>query len=693
MNKDILALCIGVVISSSSIANDLDAFLELDLDDLSGFDVEMETATKNSQSLHDIPASVYVISNERIKRSGYSSIAELLSLVPGFLTTKYSEVGYDISSKGFHDSFYNKLLIMVDGRSVYSPVYGGTYMADLDYLIADIEQIEVVRGPAGTMWGANSANGVVNIITKSAQNSQGTHISGYAGEYNNYSAEARHGFSLGDYSFAKVFYKYKHSPSELMDDASIRESHQYGGAYEVYSDRHTLLAQLGGETSSENYDQTQFSLFEDCYSVDCYYYYLPSSESTENASHSWYLNLKHKYKYSDQTQLNTTLYHNYDKDNDPFAAGVYRTTDLDLFALTALNKQNHLTLGGGVRYVNIDFSHHISDFDAQSSVVNLRAATNSKNHDDYTINGYAQLETWWTDKFKTVVGGKYEYFEVNATHEFSPQLRALYNISAHHSVWGGVARAVMLPSYLDTQTDEYTFWESAEYPGTYDPDLYLSDPNLDNESVQTVELGYRYSPNNSLNFDALLFVSNYENLRGISYLPWNNYGSERGIDSDLEGYISYFNADYSAKTTGTELSLNYSPFAAWQLFTNYAYLNLKSNWEGSEYDSVDPGYGVAIYDIEAQHMITLQSLWSVTEQFDADLVGRYFYSDFPEVSDDWEVDPFATLDARFAWQKDQSWPVVELIAQNLLGAGYQYLNSEYSYVNEQKWYARLTYDF
>ena len=107
-------------------------------------------------------------------------------------------------------------------------------------------------------------------------------------------------------------------------------------------------------------------------------------------------------------------------------------------------------------------------------------------------------------------------------------------------------------------------------------------------------------------------------------------------------------------------------------------------------------YGESYYDIDSQHTATIQSLWSVTEQFDVDLIGRYFNQKFHESASDYEVDPFAVLDARLAWQKQQNWPSVELIAQNLLGAGYSYLNPEVAYstyINELKWYARLTYDF
>jgi iron complex outermembrane receptor protein len=697
VNKDILGLSIGLVISGATVANDLDAFLDLELDDLSGFDVEMETAAKNTQSLNDIPASVYVISNERIIRSGYSSIAELLSLVPGFLTTKYSENGYDISSKGFHDSFYNKLLIMVDGRSVYSPIYGGTYMADLDYLIADIEQIEVVRGPAGTMWGANSANGVVNIITKSAQNSQGTHVSGYAGDYNNYSAEARHGFAFGDYSFAKVFYKYKHSPSTLSDDAFVRESHQYGAAYEFYSDKHTVLLQVGGETSQEGTTQMWLSTDDGLYYTDSYV-------ESEIESHSWNLNLKHKFEQNENTTFNSTFFVNYDKDDDPFASGNYTHFDLDTYVTKNIFQSTTLVLGLGGRIVDISFDDHISSIDASHYLVGKHAAVNDTEFNHFAFNLYGQVETWLTDSVKLIAGAKLEHFEQNGTTELSPQLRALYNINNQHALWAGIARAVMLPSYIDSQMDSMSAFEYEE--GILYPDLYLSDDELENESVVTAEIGYRYSPNSTLDLDSVFFMSQYKNLRGVSYMDFGYTDPSRVEQNEIydgwasSSFSSYLNSDYDADTYGIEVSLNYSPVDNWSIYTSYGYLNIESDWTGTARADEDPyyagTYGTEYYDITGQHTATIQSLWSITDQFDFDVVAKYFNQTFHQDASVYEVDPFASLDARLAWKKQQSWPTVELIAQNVLGAGYSYLNPEvadYSYINEQKWYARLTYDF
>ena len=164
-------VCLGLALTTPVFVfaqeNSLDQLMSMSLEELSMLDVEMETASKVTQKLTDIPSSVYVLSNERIQRSGAKSIAEVLALVPGLKVTKFNETSWFVSTRGFHDGLYNKMLVMMDGRSLFSPVYGGTYWSDVDYVLADIERIEVLKGPGGTIWGGNAVNGVVNIITKS----------------------------------------------------------------------------------------------------------------------------------------------------------------------------------------------------------------------------------------------------------------------------------------------------------------------------------------------------------------------------------------------------------------------------------------------------------------------------------------------------------------------------------------------
>lgn len=246
-------VCLGLALTTPACVmgqeNSLDQLMSMSLEELSMLDVEMETASKVAQKLTDIPSSVYVLSNERIQRSGAKSIAEVLMLVPGLKVTKFNETSWFVSTRGFHDGLYNKMLVMMDGRSLFSPVYGGTYWSDVDYILADIERIEVLKGPGGTVWGGNAVNGVVNIITKSASDTQGTYISGLASNTDNYEISVRQGLSLNADVNARAFYKYREEPSYRSNESEKWKAQSAGMVFQPSDAEQHWSLRIGGEKS------------------------------------------------------------------------------------------------------------------------------------------------------------------------------------------------------------------------------------------------------------------------------------------------------------------------------------------------------------------------------------------------------------------------------------------------------------
>lgn len=158
---------------------EMNEFLDLDLAAL--MQIEITSVAKKPQNLFDAAAAVFVISNDDLKRSGATSIPEALRMVPGLQVARINSQRWAISSRGFNGGFANKLLVLVDGRTVYTPTFSGVYWGSLDYLLEDIERIEVIRGPGATLWGANAVNGIINIITKKAGETKGGMISAGGG--------------------------------------------------------------------------------------------------------------------------------------------------------------------------------------------------------------------------------------------------------------------------------------------------------------------------------------------------------------------------------------------------------------------------------------------------------------------------------------------------------------------------------
>src|SRR5580693_6098212 len=173
----ILVVLTSLEAGGSSGASDLgDASLE----DL--MNIEVTTVSKKEQKLSQTPAAIYVITQEDIRRSGMTSIPDLLRMVPGLQVTQIQGGAWAITARGFNDQYAHKLLVMVDGRSVYSPLDGGVTWEEQDTLLEDIERIEVIRGPGATLWGANAVNGIVNIITKAAKDTQGALVTAGVGD-------------------------------------------------------------------------------------------------------------------------------------------------------------------------------------------------------------------------------------------------------------------------------------------------------------------------------------------------------------------------------------------------------------------------------------------------------------------------------------------------------------------------------
>lgn len=635
-------------------ASDIDDLLNIDLASLSMLDVEMESASKTSQKLSDIPSSVFVLNNERIKRSGYDTVAELMSLVPGFFSAKYNEQGYEVSTRGFHDGLYNKMLVLVDGRSVFSPMYGGVYWSDLDYLINDIEKIEVLKGPGGTMWGANSANGVVNIITKSAQATVGGYVEASIGRYDEHQIALRYGHDFDNDLYARVFFQQRKVPLTLDNSGYERRSELLGLVLETYNINNKWTFRLGGERSNYNED---------------YYLSYDEVQTISLDSHSFYAQINNQYTQLDGSVLNSSFSINYDEDDDLFASGNYTTYDLDVNYHFFVNEANRIITGIGGRYLSLNFEKGISSvYDPTGDVV--YGFTEDSTISDMILNAYIQAQTQWTHAFSSVVGIKAEYLQHSDQWAYSPQVRGLYKFNAQHSVWSGFTQSHMLPSYFDTDTN----WVSGD-------SINRPNPDLNNESVSTVELGYRFTPSYRFDIDLTLFISDYDNLRSFYY-------SDEMTDNGY--YITDVTDDYVARTKGVEIASHYKHNDRLNFYFGYSYLEVDAECDdGISTDECSADYDL---DVDSQHLANIQMLWTINNQWQLDIISKYQAMHFSEEADlYYGYDNYISLDARLAWQYNKKLPMIEIIAQNI--GSNPYADSWRLYENESQIRARASLEF
>ena len=181
--------------------------------------IEVSSVSKRPEALADAPAAVYVITREQIRDSGVTTLPEALRLAPNLQVARISSSSYAITARGFNNSSANKLLVMIDGRSVYTPLHSGVFWDVQDVVLRDIERIEVVSGPGGTVWGANAVNGVINIVTRSARDTSGTLLAARAGSDLN-GVTARQGWRLGDNAGVRAYAKLNRFDNTVKADGS-----------------------------------------------------------------------------------------------------------------------------------------------------------------------------------------------------------------------------------------------------------------------------------------------------------------------------------------------------------------------------------------------------------------------------------------------------------------------------------------
>jgi len=211
----ICSLTALIMYSVSGQTGSLDELKNLSLEEFSDLDIMVTSLSRKPQKLTDSAAAVYVISQQDIKRSGATSIPEALRLAPGIEVARINASTWSVTARGFSGRFARKLLVLKDGRSIYTPMFSGVYWDIQDTVLEDIARIEVIRGPATAVWGGNAMNGVINIITKSARDTQGGLVTASVGNEVERQVAARFGSKVGDDFHYRVYGKYKKNDSSV----------------------------------------------------------------------------------------------------------------------------------------------------------------------------------------------------------------------------------------------------------------------------------------------------------------------------------------------------------------------------------------------------------------------------------------------------------------------------------------------
>jgi len=456
--------------------------------------VEINSVTKHSERIADAPSAVTVITQEDIQRSGLDSIPELLRLVPGMDVARLNANTWAISARGFNDPLANKLQVLFDGRTVYSPNFAGVYWDAQDYVLQDLDRIEVIRGPGATLWGANAVNGVVNITSKSADQTQGLLADGWAGS-DNQNTSLRYGGMLDDRTYYRVYGKFSNTDNFKNADGSDAhdgwDSAHGGFRIDRFStDQDTLT--LEGDAFSQDAAQTN--------RVPVFTSPFVALTPTQMDSNGIDFLARWTHVTDAKSEFALQLYYDcYNRDEYVLDADI-DTFDLDFHDRFPLGQRQEITWGGGARLILIN--------DKSTPTITVDPAVQR----NYLINQFVQDDIALVpDRLHAFIGTKLE--ENNYTgFEVQPSARLLWTPDQRNSVWGAVSRAVRTPSVADRYT---TFVESRTIvpPGTPAEIDLVANPGVSSEEMMAYELGYRVQVSDALSFDVDAYYDHYDKLR------------------------------------------------------------------------------------------------------------------------------------------------------------------------------------
>lgn len=634
-----LTLAVLLLLTPTGAAADLG---KLSIEQL--LNLEVTSVAKRPQTVGDSAAAISVITQEEIRRSGATTIPELLRLVPGLQVARVNSNTWAISARGFNLVFADKLLVLIDGRSVYSPLFSGVYWDIQDTLLEDIERIEVIRGPGATLWGANAVNGVINIITKPSAETQGVLLSGGGGDEELGFGNARYGGALGEDTHYRVYAKHfvrDDFVSPEGQDAADGWLGQRGGFRvdsQITSD--DFLTVQGDGYYGESEGSSTLVFLEPPYQLD--------QQDTNylaggNGLTRWTRDL------GDSSQLQLQLYYDRTDRSQLLGSQSIDIYDLELQHQLSPFENHQLIWGAGYRTMHDLIKGNGGTFFLPES------------RDFDLVSGFAQDEIkFFEDKLRLTLGSKIEHNDFTGV-ELQPNIRALANLSDAISVWGAVSRAVRTPNRANS--DVRTPLQSCpggltqECPGV--PNLttvfqVTGNRAVDAEELLAYELGYRQQVTPQITLDVATFFNRYRSL--VSTNPAEPVIASEPVPHLLVPIL--FGNEDDADAYGVELSADYRPNDWWRVSAGYAFVNIEFDEGGIIGDGDGP-------DKEAEtpenHLIA-RSLMTLPGNLEFDSVLRFV--DRLPISGR-QIDSYFELDLRLGWRADKNLDI-EIVGQNLL---------------------------
>ena len=626
----------------------LEELPSLDFDDLMAADVQVTSAMKRLQNMSETAASIYVLTNKEIRESGVTSVPQALKLVPGMQVRQLDNNQWAITTRSTAGKHSSKLLVMVDGQSIYNPGFAGVYWEALNIPLYDIERIEVIRGQGGLLWGSNATNGVVNIISKHTSDTRGAFAQVVTGDQIDHKANFRIGGGLGNYSSFRIFASTeetdtstKNTKSTAVNDDGRKKS--VGGRIDLsLNDEFSFITQaqytsidMGQNLRLADLDSYQRVYLQDQYTRE-HFQIMAKLEQTLSSTSNQMIQA------SVSSQQGEQLYY-----KDDFVI-----TDID-YQMNTLVKGVQIDWGLNYRYTSIsidetDYFTNIQDID-------------SYNH----FGGFLQAQfTLLPDELKLIIGNRSEKNSFTGW-EHQPMARLLWTPHSKHTFWAAISQGVRIPSLL-----EYNNRALASSSGIKTE--IVGNADLKSEKSISKELGYRYTEN-SWGIDVSLFHTKARNVLAVEAIP----------NATFTLINLNFVSDADLTTYGGEAVIKWKPFD--KITTELGY-----SITAYEYD-LPRGTTEAIGFDSYLRQVIVKLQYKLNPEHSIAAIYRI------ESGEAYDTADFSVLDLTWNWQIT---PVValSLTGNNLLyGKHLEYNNTNETYTVptyiEASYYAKITAKF
>lgn len=562
----------------------LEDFSHMSLEDLSN--IEISSVLKKPERLSDAAAAVYVITSEDIRRSGSTSIPEVLRMAPNLQVARVDASQYAITARGFNSTTANKLLVLIDGRSVYTPLFSGVFWDVQDVMLEDIERIEVISGPGGVLWGSNAVNGVINITTRSSRDTQGALLSAGGGNLES-GVAAHYGSKLGDNTAFRVYAKgFDRDGTETRSGGDVDDSWD--------------KQQVGFRLDSAN-GNDKFTLQGDAYdgSID------QAVNSDKEVSGA---NLLGRWNRALEGGDNIQVQAYFDRTRRDYP-GTF-SEELDTYDIDAQHhfqwgKNHDIVWGGGYRLMQ----DHVSNSASLAFLPTDRRLS--------LANVFAQDSIALSQRLKLTLGAKLEHNSYTDI-EFLPNVRLAWKQNDKSLLWSSISKVVRTPSRIDAE-----FFAPANAPF-----LLVGNKDFESEKLTAYEIGYRADPTSNVSFSISTFYNVYDKLRSVELSAGG--GLPFMLGNKMEG-----------NTYGVEMWGNYRVNDWWRLSAGYNYLKKELDVKSDSTDTTS----VRGSETDPRYQFSLRSSMNLPHNVELDIalrsIGGLSSSDVPH---------YSALDARLGWR-------------------------------------------